>query len=99
LEGERGFGSALPEAGEEHQEETELGEEKHRPDARLRKHVHGDAGGEDDGTESEESEEEKDGPGFGEMSAEGSPCGGEGSADAAVGLGLLSEEGGAKVLA
>src|SRR5258705_2167340 len=31
--------------------------------------------------------------------AEGSPCGGEGAADAAVGLGALSEEGGAKMLA
>jgi hypothetical protein len=40
LEGEGGFGSALPEAGEEHEEEAELGEEKRGPDARLRKHVH-----------------------------------------------------------
>jgi hypothetical protein len=40
LEGERGFGSALPEAGEEHEEEAELGEEKRGPDARLREHVH-----------------------------------------------------------
>jgi len=40
LEGEGGFGSALPEAGEEHEEEAELGEEKHGPDTRLREHVH-----------------------------------------------------------
>jgi hypothetical protein len=98
LEGERGFGSALPEAGEEHEEEAQLGEEKHGPDARLREHVHRDAGGEDDGGESEESEEEKDGPGFGEVSAECSPCGSEGAADAAVGFGLLAEEGGAELL-
>jgi hypothetical protein len=40
LEGEGGFRSALPEAGEEHEEEAELGEEKGGPDARLREHVH-----------------------------------------------------------
>jgi hypothetical protein len=40
LKGEGGFGSALPEAGEEHEEEAELGEEKRGPDARLREHVH-----------------------------------------------------------
>jgi hypothetical protein len=40
LEGEGGFDSALPVAGEEHKEEAELGEEKHGPDARLREHVH-----------------------------------------------------------
>ena len=62
--------------------------------------MHCDAGGEDDGGESEESEEEEDGPGFGEVSAEGSPCRAEGAADAAVGFGLLSEQGSrAEVLA
>jgi hypothetical protein len=40
LEGEGGFGSALPETGEEHEEEAKLCEEKRRPDARLREHVH-----------------------------------------------------------
>jgi hypothetical protein len=40
LEGEGGFGSALPEAGEKHHKEAELGEEKRGPDARLREHVH-----------------------------------------------------------
>jgi hypothetical protein len=40
LESEGGFGSALPEAGEEHEKEAELGEEKRGPDARLREHVH-----------------------------------------------------------
>jgi hypothetical protein len=40
LEGEGGFGSALPEAGEKHHEEAELGEQKRWPDARLREHVH-----------------------------------------------------------
>jgi hypothetical protein len=40
LEGEGGFGSALPEAGEEHEEEAELREEERGPDARLREHVH-----------------------------------------------------------
>ena len=67
LYGERGLGTALPEACEEHEEEAELGEKKHGPDARLRKHMHRDAGGEDDGGESEEGEEEEDGPRFGEV--------------------------------
>jgi hypothetical protein len=40
LKGEGGFGTALPEAGEKHEEQAELGEEKHGPDARLREHVH-----------------------------------------------------------
>ena len=87
LEGEGGFGSALPEAGEEHEEETELGEEEGGPDAGLREHVHRDAGGEDDGGESEEGEEEEDGPGAEEVAAEGSPGGAEGAANAAVGFG------------
>jgi hypothetical protein len=60
--------------------------------------VHCDAGGEDYGCKSEESEEEEDGPSFGEVSSEGSPCGAKGAADAAVGLGFLPEEGGARVL-
>jgi hypothetical protein len=64
LKDQRGFGSALPEAGEEHKEETELGEKKHGPDSGLGEHVHGGSGGEDDGAESEESEEEEDGPGL-----------------------------------
>ncbi len=40
LEGEGGFGSSLPEAGEKHHEEAELCEQKRWPDARLREHVH-----------------------------------------------------------
>jgi hypothetical protein len=39
LEGERGLDSALPEAGEEHEEETELSEQERRPYARLGEHV------------------------------------------------------------
>jgi hypothetical protein len=89
----------LPEAGEEHEEEAELSEEKRGPDARLREHVHCDAGGEDDGCESEEGEEEEDGPRFGEVSAKSSPCGSECAAYAAVGFGLLAEEYGALLLA
>jgi len=67
LHGERGLGTALPEASEEHEEETELGEKKHGPNARLREHVHRGAGSKDDGGESEEGEEEEDGPRFGEV--------------------------------
>jgi hypothetical protein len=99
LKSEGGFGSALPEAGEEHEEETKLGEQKRGPDARLGEHVHCGAGSQDDGGESEEREEKEDGPGFGEVTAKGSPRGGEGAANAAVRFGLLSEEAGAKVLA
>ncbi len=39
LEGERGLDSALPEAGEEHQEEAELSEQEGGPYARLGEHV------------------------------------------------------------
>jgi len=62
LEGEGCLGSALPEACEQEEEEAKLGEEEGWPDSRLRQHVHGDAGGEDDGGRSEECEEEEDGP-------------------------------------
>jgi hypothetical protein len=57
----------LPEAGEEHEKETELSEKKHRPDAGLCEHVHRSTGGEDDGGESDECKEEEDGPCFGEV--------------------------------
>jgi hypothetical protein len=97
LQDERGFGSALPETGEEHKEETELGEKKHRPDAGLREHVHCGAGGKDDGGESEDSEEEEDGPGLREVIAKSSPCGTEGTEDAAIGFGWFSWFGGAEV--
>ncbi len=52
-----------------------------------------------DGGESEESEEEEDGPRLGEVRAKGSPGGGEGAADAAVGLGFSAKGGGTKVQA
>ena len=42
LEGEGGFGPALPEAGEQHDKEAELGEQERGPDPRLREHVHRD---------------------------------------------------------
>jgi hypothetical protein len=97
LKDERGFGSALPEAGEEHKEETELGKKKHGPDAGLGEHVHCGAGGKDDGGESEDSEEEEDGPGLREVIVKSSPCGTEGTVDAAIGFGWFSWFGRAEV--
>ena len=70
LKGEGGFGSALPEAGEEHEEEAKLSEEEHGPDTGLGEHVHRGAGGEEDGGDSEDGEEEEDGPGLSEVVAE-----------------------------
>ena len=99
LESEGGFCSALPEAGEEHEEETKLSEQEGGPDTRLGEHVHRCSRGKDDGGESEDSEKEKDGPGLREIGSGGSPCGAEGEANAAVGLGWFSEDVGAKVLA
>lgn len=99
LKSERGFGSALPEAREEHEEEAELSEQEGGPDARLGEHVHRCSRGKDDGGESQDSEEEEDRPGLGEVCLEGSPCGAEGAANAAVGLGWFSKDVGAKVLA
>jgi hypothetical protein len=40
LQGERGFDSALPEAGEKHEEKTKLGEQEDGPDSGLSEHVH-----------------------------------------------------------
>ena len=94
LEGKGGFGSALPEAGEEHEEETDLGEQKGGPDARLREHVHRGPGGEDNGGESEKGEEEEDRPRLREVSAESSPGRGEGTTNAAVGFASWREGGG-----
>jgi hypothetical protein len=91
LEGEGGFGTALPEAGEEHEEETELSEQEGGPDSGLSEHVHRGAGGKDDGAGAEESEEEEDRPGLGEVTPQGSPGGGEGSADAPVGLAVWAQ--------
>jgi hypothetical protein len=99
LEGQGGFGSALPEAGEEHKEEAELSEQEGGPDAGLSEHVHRCSRGEDDGGKSQDSEEEEDWPGLREVGAEGSPGGAEGAANAAVGPGWFSKDGGAEVLA
>ena len=40
LESQGGLGSALPEAREEHEEQTELGEQEGGPDSELGEHVH-----------------------------------------------------------
>jgi len=99
LENERSFGSALPEAREEHEEETELGEQECWPDARLGEHVRRCSRREDDCGESEDGEEEEYWPGLREIGAEGSPGGAEGAANAAVGFVLFPEDVGAEVLA
>lgn len=81
----------MPEAGEKHQEETELREQKGGPDAGLREHVHRGPSGEDDGGESENSEEEEDRPRLEEVSAESSPSRCEGTTNAAVGFAIGAE--------
>jgi len=91
LEGERGLGSTLPEASEQVEKEAKLSEEEGWPDSRLREHMHGDAGGENDGGRSEDGEKEEDGPGLRKVSTEGSPGGGEGTTDAAIGLAVMLE--------
>jgi hypothetical protein len=94
LERESGLGSALPEAGEEHEEETNLGEEELGPDTGLGERVHGDAAGKGGGGGSEEREEEEGTPGSAEVVAEGTEGGTDGVADATIGFAV-----GAKVLA
>jgi hypothetical protein len=56
LEGEGCFGSALPEASEQENEEAKLGEKKNWPDSGLSEHMHGSACGEDDGGRPEDGE-------------------------------------------
>lgn len=91
LEGEGCLGSALPEASEQVYEQANLSEEEGGPDSRLRKHVHGDACGEDDGRRSEDGEKKEDGPSLRKVGAEGSPGRGESATDAPIGLAVMSE--------
>jgi hypothetical protein len=56
LEGERGLGTALPKASEQEKEQAKLGEKEGWPNSRLREHMHGSAGGEDDGARAEDGE-------------------------------------------
>jgi hypothetical protein len=91
LQGECGFYSSLPEAGEEHEEETKLNQEEGGPDSGLGEHVDGDSGGEHHSGCSDDGEEEEDGPCLGEVGAEGSPGGDESAADSAVGFGVANE--------
>jgi hypothetical protein len=91
LEGERGLGCALPEASEQENEESELGEEEGWPDSRLREHMHGSTCSEDDGGRSEDGEKEEYGPRLRKVCAEGSPGGGESAADAAVRFAVMAE--------
>lgn len=86
LKGQGCLGSALPEAGEEHEEEAELGEQEGGPDPRLRKHVHRSVRSEDDSGESDDGEEEKDGPGLREVCPQGPPGRGDGAEYAAIRL-------------
>jgi hypothetical protein len=81
----------LPETGEQEEEQAELSEQEGGPDSRLGEHVHGGAGGEDDGCCSEESEKEEDRPRLREVGAEGSPGRAEGAADAAIWLSVTAE--------
>jgi hypothetical protein len=62
LEDERRLGAALPEAHEEHQEESCLGDEKHGPDMRLGEHVHRGAAGEERRSGSQQCEKKKGNP-------------------------------------
>jgi len=84
--------SALPETGEQEEEQAELSEQEGGPDSRLGEHVHGDSGGEDDGCCSKEGEKEKDRPHLREVSAEGSQGGTEGAVDAAVWFSVAAKE-------
>ena len=91
MEGERGFGSALPEASEQEKEQAKLGEEEGWPDSWLREHMHGSARGEYDDGRSEDGKKEEYGPRLRKVCAEGSPGGGESAADAAVRLAVMAE--------
>ena len=70
LKNEGCFRTALPETGEEHEEKTSLGDQKHRPDAGLGEHVHRGARREEGRCASEQCEKEEDRPCAEEMITE-----------------------------
>jgi hypothetical protein len=86
LKDEGGFGSALPEAGEEHQEEAQLSDKKHGPDTGLGQDMHRRASGEKGGERSQSRKQEKDQPYASEMVSKQPEGRAKGAANTAVGL-------------